>query len=77
MTCNSHLPELGPVCLFADMSRWAKILTGLLAARTDVRDHTPPDQALAQSCKRPFGLRPVKKDVAGLSHAASRSVADK
>ena len=42
-----------------------------------VRDDTPAGQALAESGESPFQFFPAKEDVVGLTHAASRSRADR
>lgn len=48
---------------------------GGTADNKHVRDNASAGQALAQGGESPFKLSPAHKDVIGLAHAASRSLA--
>ena len=50
---------------------------GGTADNEHVRDNASAGQALAEGSESPFHLGTAQKDIVGLGHAASRSLADK
>ncbi len=50
---------------------------GSAADNEHVRDDASAGQPLAQGTESPFQLGPAKKDIVGLAHAASRSLAER
>jgi hypothetical protein len=50
---------------------------GSTADNEHVRNDAPARQTIAEGGESPFQLGPSQKDVAGLGHAASKSLADK